>query len=198
MNPNKRGIEMVRSTMAIRRMNVERFSVISSKSFEGTVAALKAAVGQPDMFKFLPAIEHARTFTELEHAVQRSLGTSGLMIFMEMNSGAVLRKETGMGTPKIIRFLIGNPLIMKEMAKHVPDAASYAPVTILVDERPDGVHLSYDRMASFLAPYGNAEALKVAKELDAKVEALLASCGEEFKKSKADPRQSAPTLNKLQ
>jgi uncharacterized protein (DUF302 family) len=80
-----------------------------------------------------------------------------------------------MGTPKIIRFLIGNPLIMKEMAKHVPDAGSYAPVTILVDERPDGVHLSYDKMASFLAPYGNAEALKVAKELDAKVEALLAS-----------------------
>ena len=45
----------------------------------------------------------------------------------------------------------------------------------LVDERPDGVHLSYDRMASFLRPYGNAEALKVAKELDAKVEALLTS-----------------------
>jgi uncharacterized protein (DUF302 family) len=98
---------------------------------------------------------------------------------MEMNSGAVLRKETGMGTPKIIRFLIGNPLIMKEMAKHVPDAASYAPVTILVDQRPDGVHLSYDRMASFLSPYGNAEALKVAQALDAKVEALLASCAEE-------------------
>jgi uncharacterized protein (DUF302 family) len=161
--------------MAIRRINVERFSVISSKSFEDTIAALKAAVGQPDMVKFLPAIEHAQTFTELEHAVQRSLGSSGLMIFMEMDSGAVLRKETGMGTPKIIRFLIGNPLIMKEMAKHVPDAASYAPVTILVDERPDGVHLSYDRMVSFLTPYGNAEALKVAKALDAKVEALLAS-----------------------
>ena len=161
--------------MVVRRINVERFSVISSNSFEHTVATLKAAVGQPDMVKFLPAIEHAQTFTELEHAVQRSLGSSGLMIFMEMNSGAVLRKETGMGTPKIVRFLIGNPLIMKEMAKHVPDAASYAPVTILVDERPDGVHLSYDRMATFLAPYGNAEALKVAKELDAKVEALLAS-----------------------
>ena len=170
--------------MAIRRINVERFSVISSKSFEDTVAALKAAVGQPDMAKFLPAVEHAQTFTELEHAVQRSLGSSGLMIFMEMNSGAVLRKETGMGTPKIIRFLIGNPLVMKEMAKHVPDAASYAPVTILVDERPDGVHLSYDRMASFLAPYGNAEALKVAQALDAKVEALLASCEKNFKNQK--------------
>ena len=45
----------------------------------------------------------------------------------------------------------------------------------LIDERPDGVHLSYDRMTSFLAPYNNAAALNVARELDAKVEALLAS-----------------------
>jgi len=75
----------------------------------------------------------------------------------------------------MIRFVIGNPLIMREMAKHVPDAGSYAPVTVLVDERADGVHLSYDRMASLLAPYKNAAALNVARELDAKVEALLAS-----------------------
>jgi uncharacterized protein (DUF302 family) len=68
---------------------------------------------------------------------------------------------------------VGNPLIMKEMAKRVPDAGSYAPVTILVDERVDGVHLSYDRMASFLAPYGNSDALKVAHDLDLKVEQLL-------------------------
>ena len=53
------------------------------------------------------------------------------------------------------------------------DAGSYAPVTILIDERPDGVHLSYDRMASFLRSYGNEEALKVAEALDSKVEALL-------------------------
>jgi predicted SnoaL-like aldol condensation-catalyzing enzyme len=39
-------------------------------------------------------------------------------------------------------------------------------------ERPDGVHLSYDRMASFLAAYKNAAALNVARELDEKVEAL--------------------------
>ena len=74
---------------------------------------------------------------------------------------------------RIVRYLIGNPLIMKEMAKHVTDAGSYAPVTILVDERPDGVHLSYDRMASLLAAYGNEEALKVAQGLDTKIEALL-------------------------
>jgi hypothetical protein len=59
------------------------------------------------------------------------------------------------------------------MAKHVPDVGSYAPTTVLVDERADGVHLSYDRMTSFLAPYGNAQALAVARDLDANVERVL-------------------------
>jgi hypothetical protein len=62
---------------------------------------------------------------------------------------------------------------MKQMLERSPDAGPYAPVTILVDERLDGVRLSYDRMASFLAPYGNGEALKVARDLDAKIETIL-------------------------
>ena len=95
------------------------------------------------------------------------------MLFMELDHGAVLQKESGKTAPKIIRFIVGNPLIMKEMVKHVPDAGSYAPVTVLVDERADGVHLSYDRMASYLAPYQNSEALAVARELDSKIESLL-------------------------
>jgi hypothetical protein len=44
-------------------------------------------------------------------------------------------------------------------------------VTTLIDERPDGVHLSYDTMASFLTSYGSP--LKVVQDLDSKVEALL-------------------------
>jgi hypothetical protein len=33
-------------------------------------------------------------------------------------------------------------------------------------------------MASYLAPYGNPDALKVARDLDAKVEVLLAAAAE--------------------
>src|SRR5690349_1855964 len=73
----------------------------------------------------------------------------------------------------MVRLIMGNPLIMQQMARHVPDAGSYAPVTVLVDERPDGVHISYDRMASLLAPYRNSEALAVARDLDEKVEGFL-------------------------
>ena len=159
--------------MTVRKVEIERFSLISSKPFDVVVAALEAAIGHPDMVEFMKATQGARTFAELESAVHRGLGRTGLMMFIKLDLGAILRRETGLDTPKIVRFVIGNPLIMKEMVKHVPDAGSYAPVTVLVDERPDGVHLSYDKMASLLAPYRNPDALAVARDLDSKIENLL-------------------------
>lgn len=159
----------------IRKIEIERFSLVSSRPFDQVVAALDALIGHPNMAEFGRSTHEASSFAELKRLVEKGLSEAGLMLFMQLDHGAVVRKETGRDTPRIVRFVIGNPLIMKEMAKHVPDAGSYAPVTVLVDERPDGVHLSYDRMASFLKPYGNTDALKVAKDLDAEVEALLAS-----------------------
>jgi len=157
----------------IKKIEIERFSLTSSKPFDQVVAALNAAIGHPDMAEFGRSTREARSFAELKSAVEKGLSKAGLMLFMQLDQGAVVQKETGQGTPRIIRLLIGNPLIMKEMAKHVPDAGSYAPVTVLVDDRADGVHLSYDRMASFLAAYGNRDALQVAEDLDNKVETLL-------------------------
>lgn len=157
----------------LRKVEVERFSLTSSRPFESVVQSVRAAVGRPDMTEFAKATKGARTFAELETSIQRGLSKNGLMLFMELDQGGVLQKESGKDQPRIVRLIIGNPLIMKEMVKHVPDAGSYAPVTVLVDERADGVHLSYDRMASFLAPYGNDKALAVARELDSKIETLL-------------------------
>jgi uncharacterized protein (DUF302 family) len=125
------------------------------------------------MAEFWKSTHQAQSDAELQNTIEKGLGRTGLMLFVEFDHGAVVRSGTNRATPRMIRFVIGNPLIMREMAKHVPDAGSYAPVTVLVDERVDGVHLSYDRMASFLAPYNNSEALKVARDLDKKVEALL-------------------------
>jgi uncharacterized protein (DUF302 family) len=157
----------------IRKIEMERFSLTTSKRFDQVVAGVNGAIGHPDMAEFGRSTHEAHSFAELKSAVEKGLGKVGLMVFMQLDHGAIVRKETGHETPRMIRFVIGNPLIMKEMAKHVPDAGSYAPVTVLVDERADGVHLSYDRMASFLAPYGNRDALEVARDLDRKVEDLL-------------------------
>jgi uncharacterized protein (DUF302 family) len=157
----------------IAKIEVERFSLTSSRQFDEVLAAIKGAVGNPDMVDFAKTTSAARTCVELESAVLKGLGKTGLMRFMELDHGAVIRKATGRDAPRMVRLIIGNPLIMQEMAKRVPDAGSYAPVTVLVDERPDGVHISYDRMASLLAPYRNSEALAVARDLDEKVEGFL-------------------------
>jgi uncharacterized protein (DUF302 family) len=157
----------------IRKVEVERFTVVSARPFDDVVAAIKASIGNPNMAEFAKSTQEAKSAADLDAAVQPALGRTGLMLFVEFDHGMILRKGTERHTSKIIRLVVGNALIMKEMAKSVPDAGSYAPVTVLVDERADGVHLSYDRMASLLAPYGNSDALKVARDLDAKVEDLL-------------------------
>jgi uncharacterized protein (DUF302 family) len=162
--------------MTIAKIEVERFSLASSKPFDAVVAALKSAIGQPDMVEFFKATRAANSFPDLERVVQSGLGRTGLMLFAEFDLGAILQRETGSGTPRSMRFLVGNPLIMKEMVKHVPDAGSYAPVTLLVDERPDGVHVSYDKMESYLVSYGSLDALAIARSLDATVTTLLGEC----------------------
>ena len=159
--------------MTIRTVVVERVSVVSAKPIEAVVAVLEAAIGHPDMVEFGKTIQTAKTFADFQSAVGSGLGKTGLMMFLKLDHGSVLRKQTGADKPKIVRFIVGNPLIMKDMVRHVPDAGSYAPVTILVDERSEGVSLTYDRMASLLSPYGNAEALAVARQLDQKIESLM-------------------------
>src|SRR6476620_1119446 len=157
----------------IRKIEVERFTLSSSKPFDQVVAAFNSAVGHPDMAEFWKSTHRAQSDAELQKTIEKGLGRTGLMLFVEFDHGAIVRSGTGRDKPRMIRFVVGNPLIMREMAKHVPDAGSYAPVTILVDERADGVHISYDRMASLLAPYENPDALSVARDLDAKVEDVL-------------------------
>ena len=159
--------------METKHITIERFSITSTKAFAEIVSAIAAQVGHPDMKQFVTDIQAAADDRELQKVVNNAVGPSELMEFMHLDHGGIVRSELGHDAPNIMRLLIGNPLIMRKMVKHVADAGSYAPVTILIDERADGVYLSYDRMSSLIAPYGNAEALEVARALDSKVEGLL-------------------------
>jgi uncharacterized protein (DUF302 family) len=166
---------MEKAITSTKQINVERVTVTSRKSLQDVLSKFDAAVGHPNIEEFSKRVTAAETNSEMEKVVQSALGSSGFMEFARFDHSGVVHKGKSGDHPNVLRLVVGNPLIMREMVKHVPDAGSYAPVTILIDERPDGVHISYDRMASLLAPYENAGALNVAKDLDAKVEALLVS-----------------------
>jgi uncharacterized protein (DUF302 family) len=154
-------------------LEIQRYSVTSSKPFEQVLAAFDAAVGHPDVRDFHRKLTSTKTYAAMEIIVNEVIGSSGLMEFIRFDLGEILRKEHGDRTLRILRLVIGNPLIMRQMVDYVPDAGSYAPVTILIDERSDGVHLSYDTIASALAPYANPKASKIAQDLDEKVKALM-------------------------
>ena len=133
-----------------RRIDVERVTVSSRKSLQDVLAKSDAAVGHLNFEEFRKHVAATKTNSEMEKVVQSTLGPSGFMEFARFDHGGVGTKEKRATIQKSFRLIIGNPLIMREMVKHMPDAGLYAPVTILIDERSDGVHLSYDRMASFL------------------------------------------------
>ena len=105
----------------IRKVEMERFSVTSSKPFDAVVAAIKASIGHPNMGEFWQTTQRATTAAELEVAIQPVLGESGLMQFVEFDHGMIVRKGTEQHTSRIIRLVI-EILRMKEMAKRVPDA----------------------------------------------------------------------------
>ena len=159
--------------LPVTKITVERLSLITDKPFESVLAAIRGGIGHPDMNKLWEEVWSADSFQRVESIVKPVLGPTGLMQFGEFDDGGFIRKDRGEGTPQSMRLLIGNPLIMKEMTELVPDAAAYAPVTILIDEREGKVHLSYDRMASLLSVYHNPGATTIAEALDAKIETLM-------------------------
>ena len=159
--------------LPLTQVSVQRLSLTSDKPFATVLAAIRGGIGHPDMTTFWKEVWNADSFQKVESIVKPALGPTGLMQFGEFDDGGFIRKDRGEGTPQSMRLLIGNPLIMKQMTELAPDAAAYAPVTILIDERDGKVHVSYDRMASLLSVYNNPGATKIAEALDAKIETLV-------------------------
>lgn len=166
-------LELQEILVATKEVSIQRLSVVTSRSIADVIEAFEAEIGMPNLVPLQNEMSASNSFEEMRDIIQGAVGTSNLMVFLKLDMGDFLRKQNKSLEPVSIRYILGNPLIMVKMAAHSPDACSYAPVTVLIDQREDGVHLSYDTMSSALAPYGSDEALSVAKELDAKIELLL-------------------------
>ena len=76
----------------IRKIEVARFTLSSSKPFDEVVAALNSAVGHPDMSEFWKSTHRAQSDAELQKTIEKGLGPTGLMLFVEFDHGAVVRK----------------------------------------------------------------------------------------------------------
>ena len=78
----------------ISKIEVERFSLTSFRPFDEVLASINGAVGHPDMVEFAKTTAATTTFTELESTIRKGLGKTGLMLFMELDHGAVILSWT--------------------------------------------------------------------------------------------------------
>jgi hypothetical protein len=59
--------------MSIKKFEIERFSVTSSRPFDAVVAALKGGVGRLDLIEFAKASHSAGSFAKLQEVINREM-----------------------------------------------------------------------------------------------------------------------------
>jgi uncharacterized protein (DUF302 family) len=161
--------ETTETTVPIRRVTVS-----TERPFDDVVAAVYAGLGRvPDFRGLVERWSTARNAEEFEAIVGAVSGSSGLIEFLSLDLGAALTIRDPARSRRLLRIIAGNPVTMSKMATTVTDAGSYAPITILIAERTEGTTLSYDRIASAIAPYASQEASAVTTALDDAVVTLL-------------------------
>src|SRR5262245_2428851 len=101
--------------MSTTEIRLQRLRVVSSRPFDEVVQRLTDTIGHPEMNAFHDAVAATTTAADLQEVVQSAIGSSGLMEFACFDAGAILGKERTMPAARLLRLIVGNPLIMKEM-----------------------------------------------------------------------------------
>jgi uncharacterized protein (DUF302 family) len=147
----------------------------SPLSFDRVLSNLRARVGETTVDNIVALSNEADSREAFEEKVQKFVGASGFMLFAQFDHGGWITKF-GLKR-RIIRWVLGNPLIAITMMRHDLTVGLFAPVELLLTEDDDGAGCTviYVRPSSLIAIAKNAELLKAAESLDKKMEALIAS-----------------------
>lgn len=155
-------------------VSVSRHVIDSGRPFSAVLDGIYQGISQPDIAALFRELAAAASYDEFSSLVREAQGTAGLMRFLQLDLDAALSIDPQGRPGRLVRLIAGNPVTMGQMTRHVPDAGSYAPVTILVQETPEGrTRVAYDTVASALDSYNDPAALAVAEQLDGEVLTLL-------------------------
>jgi len=160
-------------------VQVRRHVFDSERPFPDVLDAIFGGISQPDIEPLFGKLAASNSYEQFSSLVRQAQGSAGLIRFMELDLDRAFTlhpqaRDRDRAGRRLVRLIAGNPVTMGEMTRHVADAGSYAPVTILVEEKPaGGTRVAYDTVASAIAPYRDAAASQVAQRLDTEVLELL-------------------------
>lgn len=143
----------------------------SSKPYEQVIQSLESLLGEGDVKSFAQMVRETGTWDEFVRETEQRVGQSGFVIFAEMDHGAWMSLVPKRMKGKL--YVIGNPLIAKQMLEHVPEIGLYVPVRIYVYEDERGTtRIDYDEVLPIFERFGNERVNEVARGLDHKLEEL--------------------------
>jgi len=155
---------------------VRRHVLTSDRPFPDVLDGVYDGISQPDIGALFATLAASTSYEEFSALVRHAQGSAGLMRFLHLDLDTVLAldPQADQAGRRLVRLIAGNPVTMGQMTRHIADAGSYAPVTILIQELAGGgTQVAYDTVTSAIAPYQNAAATQVAQRLDTEVLSLL-------------------------
>jgi uncharacterized protein (DUF302 family) len=151
-----------------------RIQVESDHGFEEVVRRLHEQTGRTTIGEIGAIAETASSSADFHKDVtQRLVGPSGFMIFTEFDHGGWISRY-GINR-RVLRVILGNPLIAITLMRHDISAGLFAPVEILLVENEPGLGCTvhYVRPSTLMLIDGNAALASAASELDRKLDLLM-------------------------
>jgi len=145
----------------------------SGKTFDALVRALEADVGETPV-RIEDIAADSPDWAGYRARVEPHVGPHGFMLFGTFDHGGWITKA-GIER-KVLRVIIGNPLIAITMLRHDVTAGLFAPVELLIADEPAGrSSLTYVQPSSLMVVTPNPELSAAARDLDAKLAALASA-----------------------
>ena len=150
----------------------EHVDIASEKPFDQVVVDLRAELGTAPTDRLMDRLAASATWEEFAGECEGFAGRSNLIEVGFLDWGRVL--TLGSTPMKAKLFVVGNPLTARKLlAAGGPEVGLQLPTKIFVYEDADGVaHVSYDKFAPIMAPYGLDDLDTVAGVIDGVLEKL--------------------------
>lgn len=165
---------MTQNPFSTRPFEARRVRVESTRSFEEVLLNLRKVVGRTIISQGnTQEVGSAPTREQFEHVIQSQVGESGFTLFFEINHGQWL-PLFGIER-KVVRWILGNPLIAITMIQHDITASLFAPVELLLveNESGNGSTVIYNVPSSLMVIEPNPALLVAARALDGKLADLV-------------------------
>ena len=161
--------------MSQSHFNVNHVCLTENKPFEEYKESFELQLGHFDTSGY----DHLKAGNppEARAKLEAMVGPSGFMLFRTSDHGLVLQLVGELR--KAMQYLLGNPLFAVEMTRYAIGAALYAPLRVLIYESEEGkTCVEYDLPSSLFGQFGDERVDRMAKSLDGKLEALIASAAQ--------------------